>query len=94
VLPQPFLSSHRRSRSSTQNAHAKAVPAPAPAHVPGTPDRRKLAPIANLNTPPPKSSVVDRIKQKGMMTEPAQPRRRAPFGPVGGGCAAFVRGAG
>jgi hypothetical protein len=84
ILSQPFLSTHRRVRSTTTSQNVPAM-APVQSQVPEhlrTPDRRKLAPFNALNTPPPKSSVVDRIKLKGTMTEPAQPRRRAPFGPV------------
>jgi hypothetical protein len=87
ILPQPFLSTHRRIRSQTQSQNKNsALPAPAPAAVPEhlrTPDRRtKLTSISSLNTPPPKSTVLDKIKLQGTMTEPAQPRRRAPYGPV------------
>lgn len=73
-LPAPFLSTHRRTRSTiqqTQNTSIKTA-----SQAPTTPDRRSLSTTATLNTPPPKANILDKLKAKGIATEPPQPRRR------------------
>lgn len=81
LYPSPLLPVQRRSR-----ALSYAEP-PQPAlrvgytvpNEPCTPNRKTLA---TLNTPPPNSSVINKLKIKGSTTEPAAPRRRFQAQPV------------
>ncbi|TFK49461.1 hypothetical protein OE88DRAFT_1663051 [Heliocybe sulcata] len=74
LLPPAFLSTHRRARALSQsNVNAQ----PSSPQVHSTPDRQTLA---SLNTPPPKTVNINKLKMKGSMTDPAYTRRRPAFG--------------
>jgi hypothetical protein len=84
LLPAPFMSTQRRSRShsitqtqapSTPEAYRpKSTIARQPSVI-RTPDRRSLATISTLNTPPPNATIISKLKQKGISTDPV-PRKR------------------
>ncbi|KAF6753761.1 hypothetical protein DFP72DRAFT_990670 [Ephemerocybe angulata] len=67
LLPPPFMSYHRRAQSQSTS-----TPAPA----------RALGAVSSniMSTPPPNRALESELKMKGSRTEPAQPRRREPFG--------------
>lgn len=74
LLPAPFLTSHRRSRTQS-NISLRCAPASPQVHR--TPIRRTLG---ILNTPPPKATNSSQLKIKGSFTDPAHTRRRPSFG--------------
>lgn len=76
LLPPPFLTSHRRSRTQS-NISLRCAPASPQVHR--TPNRRTLG---ILNTPPPKATNSSQLKFKGSFTDPAHTRRRPSFGQV------------
>lgn len=75
LLPPPFFSIHRRSRTISNTAPR----VPLSPHALRTPGRRALG---VLNTPPPKPTNVNQLKFKGSFTDPAHTRRRPSFGQV------------
>lgn len=88
-IPPSFYSTHRRPRQAqfqTRSSDITAYISPKAARVPMaesenafTPSRN---PLSNLNTPSPQSSqaIVEKLKIRGSLTDPAKPRRRPPFG--------------
>ncbi|KAI0076516.1 hypothetical protein K474DRAFT_1708111 [Panus rudis PR-1116 ss-1] len=88
LLPAPFLSTQRRARAFSQVQpqlhHSPLAQITNPAQL-STPARMPLSQIhplspAFLNTPPPKAAVVNKLKLRGAVTDPAQTRRRPAFG--------------
>ncbi|KAH7922714.1 hypothetical protein BV22DRAFT_1131223 [Leucogyrophana mollusca] len=75
LLPPPFLSNHRRTRTQSNIAVTSRVPLSP--HALHTPARRTLG---VLNTPPQKPTNVNQLKLKGSYTDPAHTRRRPSFG--------------
>ncbi|KAI0795443.1 hypothetical protein C8Q75DRAFT_803329 [Abortiporus biennis] len=88
LLPAPFLSNHRRARALSQvlaqSQSSPLVQIPNPTQL-STPARAPLAQSftlspAYLNTPPPKPELANKYRLRGSVTDPAQTRRRPPFG--------------
>ncbi|KAH7909874.1 hypothetical protein BJ138DRAFT_1102315 [Hygrophoropsis aurantiaca] len=75
LLPPPFLSNHRRTR--TQSSIVASPHLRLSSHALHTPARRTLA---VLNTPPQKPTNANHLKLKGSYTDPAHTRRRPSFG--------------
>lgn len=77
LLPSPFLSHHRRSRTQSNNFPFSTC-SPVSPQERGTSMRRTLG---VLNTPPPKLTNNSQPKYKGSFTDPPH-RRRPSFGQV------------
>ncbi|EIN08843.1 hypothetical protein PUNSTDRAFT_143545 [Punctularia strigosozonata HHB-11173 SS5] len=84
LLPAPFMSTQRRCRShsisqtqapSTPESYRPKSTNARQAMITRTPDRRSLSTISTLNTPPPNATIISRLKQKGISTDPV-PRKR------------------
>ncbi|EIW77199.1 hypothetical protein CONPUDRAFT_157462 [Coniophora puteana RWD-64-598 SS2] len=76
LIPPPFLSSHRRTRTQSYAAPQNFPLAAYSAH---TPARRTLT---ALNTPPRNPTNASQLKLKGSLTDPAHTRRRPSFSQV------------
>ncbi|THH32550.1 hypothetical protein EUX98_g1634 [Antrodiella citrinella] len=86
LLPAPYLSTstQRRARALSQAPIGPLSQIPNPTQL-STPGRVPLGQSFSLssgflNTPPPKPDVLNKYRLRGTVTDPAQTRRRPPFG--------------